>query len=230
MWNADQGTIDTHTDSDEVSNILKWVLLITAIISFVVVGWGTYKTYQLAPPLPHTFLAPSGQILMIDNDIVAGKAGFQRADLMDYGSLYGMGSYFGEDYTAKYLVSLGRLTEEEIAQQRFNQSFTTLSEGDQYVVRKAMQQALQQVDLSHETITLSQPVTKAIQQLQAEIPPFLLKHNFVSGWTKAYSLNDQSALQTADFHGVRFHQKIATIFSKIGQCTALRKEYNINYA
>jgi len=26
---------------------------------------------------------------------VSGKAGFQKADLMDYGSLYGMGSYFG---------------------------------------------------------------------------------------------------------------------------------------
>ena len=32
---------------------------------------------------------------MTDDDIVAGKAGFQKADLMDYGSLYGMGSYFG---------------------------------------------------------------------------------------------------------------------------------------
>jgi len=28
--------------------------------------------------------------------IVAGKAGFQKTDVMDYGSLYGMGSYFGE--------------------------------------------------------------------------------------------------------------------------------------
>jgi hypothetical protein len=30
-----------------------------------------------------------------DRRILAGKAGFQKADLMDYGSLYGMGSYFG---------------------------------------------------------------------------------------------------------------------------------------
>jgi nitric oxide reductase large subunit len=52
---------------------------------------------------------------MTEEDIVAGKAGFQRADLMDYGSIYGMGSYFGEDYTAQYLVELGRKTEEKIA-------------------------------------------------------------------------------------------------------------------
>ena len=34
---------------------------------------------------------------MTSDDIVAGKGGFQKADLMDYGSIDGMGFYFGED-------------------------------------------------------------------------------------------------------------------------------------
>ena len=55
-------------------------------------------------------------------DIVSGKAGFQKADLMDYGSLYGMGSYFGEDYTAAYLVRLATLTEDNIAKAKRRQS------------------------------------------------------------------------------------------------------------
>lgn len=214
MGNAAQDTVRTNMDSDPVSNVLKWVLLIIAIISFAAVGWGTYKTYQLAPPLPQQFLTPSGQVIMTEDDIVAGKAGFQRADLMDYGSLYGMGSYFGEDYTAKYLVRLGRITEEEIAKQRYGKSFANLSEGDQYVVRKAMQQALQQIDLSHQTTTLSQPVTKAIQQLQSEIPHSLLNHDFDSGWTKAYSLDDQSALQTAAF---LIYSSLTTIVHRPGK-------------
>lgn len=67
---------------------------------------------------------------MTADDIFAGKAGFQRADLMDYGSLYGMGSYFDEDYTAKYLVRLGRLIEDKIAQIRLGKPFADLSEGD----------------------------------------------------------------------------------------------------
>ena len=199
MGDAQQDAINASIDSDKISNILKWVLLITAILCFVVVAWGTYKTYQLAPPLPQQFITALGQVIMTDNDIVVGKAGFQRADLMDYGSLYGMGSYFGEDYTAKYLIRLGRIIEEEIAQQDFKKSFVNLAEGDQYMVRKAMQQSLQQLDLSQKTITLSVPVTKAIQQLQTEIPQFLLNHNSNLGWTKAYSLDGTSALQTADF-------------------------------
>jgi nitric oxide reductase large subunit len=53
---------------------------------------------------------------MTADDIIAGKAGFQKADLMDYGSLYGMGSYFGQDYTAFALVRFAKLTEEQLAQ------------------------------------------------------------------------------------------------------------------
>ncbi|WP_133137523.1 nitric-oxide reductase large subunit [Legionella rowbothamii] len=197
MINATQDTAMENTD--KVSNVLKWILLVTAILCFIVLIWGTYKTYQLAPPLPQKFQSPTGQIVMTADDIVAGKAGFQRADLMDYGSLYGMGSSFGEDYTAKYLVRLGRLIEDKMAQQQFTKPFVSLSEGDQYMVRKAMQQDLQQTNLSQPTSILSQAVADAILQLRNEISQSLLNHNAELGWTKAYSLDQQSALQTADF-------------------------------
>lgn len=184
---------------DPVSNVLKWVLLITAILCFIVIIWGTVKTYQLAPPLPHQFVSASGTILMTEEDIVAGKAGFQRADLMDYGSIYGMGSYFGEDYTAQYLVELGRKTEENIANLKFKNSFANLSEGDQYVTRKEMQEALQHVDLSHDTSIIPEVIATAITELQKEIATMVLNHDPIKGWTKAYSLNQQSAIQVADF-------------------------------
>jgi nitric oxide reductase subunit B len=201
-------------NQDQVSNVLKWLLLLTAVVCFVAIGLGTYKTYQLAPPLPQQFLSPSGQTVMTEQDIVAGKAGFQRADLMDYGSLYGMGSYFGEDYTAKYLVRLGRIIEDEIAQQRYGKPFTMLSEGDQYVVRKDMQESLHQINLDSETATLTQPITKAVQDLQNEISHSLLEHNFDAGWTKAYSLDQQSALQTADF---LIYSSLTTIVHRPGK-------------
>ena len=67
---AQQDVINAPIDSDKVSNILKWVLLITAIVCFAVVAWGTYKTYQLAPPLPQQFITTSGQVIMTDDDIV----------------------------------------------------------------------------------------------------------------------------------------------------------------
>ncbi|GEM_PF-4140299 len=44
-------SLENNADLDPVSNVLKWVLLITAIVCFSVVIWGTFKTYQLAPPI-----------------------------------------------------------------------------------------------------------------------------------------------------------------------------------
>ena len=90
---------------DPVSNVLKWVLLVVAIATFGLLAWATVETYRTAPPQPDRFVTADGTVLMTDDDIVAGKGGFQKADLMDYGSLYGMGSYYGEDYTASTLVA-----------------------------------------------------------------------------------------------------------------------------
>src|SRR5665213_2261983 len=97
-------TLDAdHVDrpvEDAVSNVLKWVLLVVAILTFALLAWATTATYRLAPPQPERFVGADGTVLINNDDIVAGKSGFQKADLMDYGSLYGMGSYYGEDYTA----------------------------------------------------------------------------------------------------------------------------------
>src|SRR5512146_424142 len=105
----------SRSGEDPVGNVLKWTLLAVAIITFAMLGWTTKVTYRTAPPIPAKFVAPDGSTLMTAADVVAGKAGFQRADLMDYGSLYGMGSYFGEDYTASVLVALAAGTQAAIA-------------------------------------------------------------------------------------------------------------------
>jgi len=112
---------------DPVSNVLKWTLLAVAILTFALFAWATVRTYQTAPPQPERFLSTRGAVLITRADIVAGKAGFQKADLMDYGSLYGMGSYYGEDYTAATLVRLATATQDNIAQARYGKPFTAVS-------------------------------------------------------------------------------------------------------
>lgn len=214
MTNVAQASLEGTAENDPVSNVLKWVLLLTAIISFAFIGWGTYETYTLAPPLPQKISAKSGQVLMTEQDIAAGKAGFQRADLMDYGSLYGMGSYFGEDYTAKYLVRLGQMVEKEIAKEKFSTSLQNLSVGQRYEVKLAMQRMLKQLDLTQANLIVAPPVAKAILQLQKDISQSLLKHDYEAGWTKAYSLNSQSALQTANF---LIYSSLTTVANRPGK-------------
>src|SRR6185312_3680928 len=92
---------------DRVTRVLIITLLITIVLCWSGMIWSTYETYQQAAPMPDRFVNPAGQVIMTKDDIIAGKAGFQKAALMDYGSLYGMGSYYGEDFTASNLVELG---------------------------------------------------------------------------------------------------------------------------
>lgn len=204
----------TVEKEDSVYTVLKWILFVTAIACFAALIWGTYITYQQAPPLPKSFNTSSNQVVLSEENIVAGKAGFQRADLMDYGSLYGMGSYFGEDYTAKYLVQLGQLTKEEIAKKQFGKPFSALSKGQQYEAQAHMQQVLQTVDLSKSITLIPDSLANAISTLRLNIAHDLLTDNFAAGWTRAYSLNPMSASQTADF---LIYSSLTTIAHRPGE-------------
>jgi nitric oxide reductase subunit B len=192
------GMLDRPTE-DPVSNVLKWILLAVAVATFALLGWMTDLTYKAAPPFPDRFVSTGGALLMSAADIQAGKAGFQKADLMDYGSLYGMGSYFGEDYTAANLVRLATLTKTNLAEAKNGKALSDLTAEEQASVSAAMQIELQGIDLTQRVATVPDPVAAAITILRGEITQSLLRHDFAKGWTQAYSLNQQTATQTADF-------------------------------
>ncbi|MDR3528397.1 MAG: hypothetical protein P4L57_14080, partial [Rhizomicrobium sp.] len=184
---------------DEISNILKWVLLVVAILCFATLAWTTVETYRQAPPQPDRFISPNGTAVLTEDEVFRGKEGFQRADLMDYGSLYGMGSYFGEDYTASALVALGTLTEENIARTEYNTGFAALSAEHKMGVRAAMQAQLQGVDLTQKETPVSAALAAAITTLRGQMTGHLLRHDFVKGYTQAYSLDAQAASDTSGF-------------------------------
>ena len=184
---------------DRVSDVLKWVLLVVAVTCFALLGYSTKLTYEAAPPLPDQISAPGGQVLMTSADIVDGKAGFQRADLMDYGSLYGMGSYFGPDYTADNLVRVAALVQNNLSRARFGRPFASLALDDQASVKTAMQSMLQGVDLTQRRLVLAAPLAQALSTRRAQIADELLRNDFERGWTQAFSLDATSAGQTADF-------------------------------
>jgi nitric oxide reductase subunit B len=184
---------------DAVSNVLKWVLLAVAILTFALLAWATTATYRLAPPQPGRFVDVHGTILMTDADIVAGKGGFQKADLMDYGSLYGMGSYYGEDYTASTLVRLGTETRNNIALATTGKEFTALTPDEQASATTAMRRALRGIDLTRPDVEVSESVAGAVTTVRDDLARSLNVADPAAGWTAAYSLTPGLARQTADF-------------------------------
>ena len=62
-----------------------------------------------------------------------------------------------------------------------------------------MQAELQGVDLTKQVAVIPDHLAAAIATLRGEIVQTLLHHDFAKGWTQAYSLDQRSAEQTADF-------------------------------
>jgi nitric oxide reductase subunit B len=184
---------------DPVSNVLKWVLLLVAILSFGLLGWATFVTYRTAPPQPKRFVTADGVVLMTDADILAGKGGFQQADLMDYGSLYGMGSYYGEDYTASTLVQVASATRDRIARTRFGKPFAAVSPEQQAVATTAMRTMLQRVDLTQAAVVVPPALASGIMAVRDQLARRFMTADPEAGWTPAYSLNARTGQQTADF-------------------------------
>ena len=139
---------------------------------------------------------------MTNDDIVAGKGGFQKADLMDYGSLYGMGSYFGEDYTASTLVRLGTATQNNVALTMTGKAFAALTTDQQAAATAVMQHALQTIDLTKKEVALPPPVAAAIVSVRDDLAKSLNVADPAAGWTPAYSLNPQLATTDSGFPGV----------------------------
>jgi nitric oxide reductase subunit B len=181
---------------DPVSNVLKWILLAVAIALF---AWATVLTYERAPPQPDRLITSPGATLMTSESIVAGKAGFQKADLMDYGSLYGMGSYHGQDYTAWALIRLAGLVETNLAQANFGKAYDALPPDQQAAVRDAMRNQLQHVDLTQRQVTIPDALAAAIVGLRGDIAKELGATDLVTGWTPASSLSQDERAATADF-------------------------------
>ena len=216
----------TQASIDPVSDILKWILLVVAIICFGLLAWATVLTYEQAPPQPQAFTDRAGNVIMSGSDILAGKGGFQKADLMDYGSIYGMGSYFGEDYTASALVRLGVLTKQSLANSGATPP-STMAPGNKSLavtgpagtppepttpaaaspaaamadaaVTMTMQKQLQAIDLTQPRVVLSDDVANAVRTLQAELATKLNTVNLSAGWVPAKSLDPALRVQTADF-------------------------------
>lgn len=186
-------------DTDRLSFYLKWILLFVGVVTIGALAYGTYVTYRHAPPQPKEIVAPNGAVLFTGADIVAGKAAFQQADLGDYGSIYGMGTYFGEDWTAKYLMRLAHLTANNLALQRYGKPYAELGIGPKAVIKNEMQKDLQGLRLWDATMKVPAAVAQAIRTAQGEIVHFILTNDFKKGYTRAYSLSSQQARQAADF-------------------------------
>jgi len=118
-----------HEDepSGPLDRLLRWALFAALAAGIGVLIYGTVAAYEGAPPIPDRVVDPNGATVYTRADIVAGKAVFQRTDLMDFGSLYGNGAYFGPDWTTDYLDRASTSLHESEAQAANGTDYASLT-------------------------------------------------------------------------------------------------------
>jgi len=76
------------------------------IIALIMVTMLIYYTANLqkeVPPIAQEVKSETGELLYTYDDVVAGKGYFQQFDLMDWGTMLGMGAYMGPDFSTDFM-------------------------------------------------------------------------------------------------------------------------------
>jgi len=113
----------------------------------------TANLVKEVPPIAKTVTSQSGEVLYTFDDVAQGKGYFQQFDLMDYGTMLGMGAYMGPDFSTEFMHKRAEFLYDYFAKQKFGKSSSDLSKTELAVVK-----AMTIIDFKEKT-TLSEEGT-----------------------------------------------------------------------
>ncbi len=102
-----------------------WFVAIIMVTILIVL---TANLQKEVPPIPKEVRSSNGEVLYTYNDVVEGKGYFQEFDLMDWGTLLGMGAYMGPDFTTDFLHHRAEFLYDYYAKQMYGKSKDQLSD------------------------------------------------------------------------------------------------------
>lgn len=130
-------------------------------------AYGAAAVQQAAPPIPDRVVVAAGPVLYTRDDVLAGKDIFQRTDLMDLGSLYGNGSYFGPDWGTEHLDRLASGMRDGYARLVHQLPYASLSASDRGVIDLRVKQELRGSQLREGVLTVSDAYGAAYRAIAA---------------------------------------------------------------
>jgi len=113
------------------------------IIALFMVSMLIYYTANLqkeVPPIPQTVQSESGEVLYTYDDVVQGKAYFQQFDLMDWGTLLGMGAYMGPDFSTDFMHYRAEFLYDHYGRELYGKPNCELTEIERGAVKERVKQ------------------------------------------------------------------------------------------
>ncbi len=117
-----------ESNTEHLSPWWKHSVILIMIAAFSVLIFVAVRSYQDAPPVPKEVIDAQGNQLFTGADIKEGQEVFLKFGLMDDGTILGHGAYLGPDYSADYLHREALTVQEELASQRFNVPYDSLTQ------------------------------------------------------------------------------------------------------
>ncbi len=124
------------------------IFMVSALIYF------TANLQKEVPPIPKEVKSVSGEVLYTYDDVVEGKGYFQEFDLMDWGTMLGMGAYMGPDFTTDFFHHRAEYLNDYYALQMYGKTAAELSDIERGAVKERVKQ-----DFHKQTELLEQGVT-----------------------------------------------------------------------
>ncbi|MDA3842751.1 MAG: cbb3-type cytochrome c oxidase subunit I [Candidatus Kapabacteria bacterium] len=124
------------------------LFMVAALIYF------TANLQKEVPPIAQEVKSQSGEVLYTYDDVVRGKGNFQQFDLMDWGSLLGMGAYMGPDFSTDFFHHRAVYLYEYYANELYQKSDKDLTQIERGAVKERVKQ-----DFHEQTKLLESGVT-----------------------------------------------------------------------
>ena len=96
-----------------------WIIAIFMVAALI---YFTANLQKEVPPIAKEVKSASGELLYTYDDVVEGKGYFQEFDLMDWGTMLGMGAYMGPDFTTEFFHHRAEFLYEYYAQELYGKA------------------------------------------------------------------------------------------------------------
>lgn len=169
------------------------IFMVTILIYF------TATLQKEVPPIAQNVKSVSGEVLYTYDDVVEGKGYFQQFDLMDYGSLLGMGAYLGPDFTTEFVHKRAESLYAFYAQEMYSKATDDLSAIELAAVKaRVIQDVKDETALKEEVVVYSEASALAYKQNKEYIVNFLVNGDHKRAW-RAGVIKPEEAEKIAAF-------------------------------
>lgn len=128
-----------------------WIMAITMVSALI---YYTANLQKEVPPIPSTVKSVSGEVLYTYNDVVEGKGFFQQFDLMDWGTLLGMGAYMGPDFSTDFMHYRAEFLYDFYGKELYNKTNKELTFVERGAVKERVKQDFKKQTKLLETTTV----------------------------------------------------------------------------